>query len=79
MSGGVIGAGNNFGQDMGMDAPLIAPGVNITFVAGTIKDGDEPFRMQRMLYRITRGKALTHFSVPFMQEKQQKVVYLVVF
>jgi len=35
-------------------------GVSISFVAGTIKD-DECDRMRRMLYRITRGKALTHF------------------
>lgn len=54
-------------------------GINISFVAGTIKDGDEPARMQRMLFRITRGKALTHFSIPFTQDKQQKVVYMVVF
>ena len=54
-------------------------GVNISFVAGTIRDGDEPIRMQRMLFRITRGKALTHFSAPFIQDKVQKVVYLVVF
>ena len=44
-------------------------GVNISFVAGTIKAGEEPVRMQRLLYRITRGKALTHFSEPFQQEK----------
>jgi len=42
-------------------------GVNISFVAGTIKAGDEPLRMQRMLFRITRGKALTQFSASFRQ------------
>lgn len=56
-----------------------AGGINISFVAGTINDGDEPNRMQRMLFRITRGKALTHFSEPFTQDKKQKVVYMVVF
>jgi V-type H+-transporting ATPase subunit a len=32
-----------------------------------------------MLFRITRGKALTHFSAPFTQDKTQKVVYMVVY
>lgn len=32
-----------------------------------------------MLFRITRGKALTHFSEDFVQEKKQKVVYMVVY
>jgi V-type H+-transporting ATPase subunit a len=60
--------------------PLLgSTGVNISFVAGTIKAGEEPLRMQRMLFRITRGKALTHFSDSFQQEKQDKVCYLVVF
>lgn len=66
-------------QDGSMQPLLNDAGVNISFVAGTIKDGDEPIRMQRMLFRITRGKALTHFSEPFVQDKQQKVVYMVVF
>lgn len=35
-------------------------------------------RMKKMLFRITRGKALTHFN-PFMQEGVEKVAYLVVF
>ncbi len=36
----------------------------LKFVAGTVKM-DEMERMKRMLFRITRGKALTHFN-PFM-------------
>lgn len=35
--------------------------------------------MQRMLFRITRGKALTHFSDDFEQGGIQKVVYMVVY
>jgi len=49
-------------------APAVGGGINISFVAGTILDGDEQSRMQRMLFRITRGKALTHFSAPFTQD-----------
>lgn len=54
-------------EQMGQQ-PLLAleMGVSISFVAGTIKD-DECDRMRRMLYRITRGKALTHF-LPFEQD-----------
>jgi hypothetical protein len=66
-------------QDAQAQPLLQDVGVNIAFVAGTIKDGDESNRMQRMLFRITRGKALTHFSEPFLQDKVQKVVYMVVF
>lgn len=56
-------------EDMAVQPLLDNTGVNISFVAGTIKAGDEPMRMQRMLFRITRGKALTHFSESFQQEK----------
>jgi hypothetical protein len=52
-------------------------GVSISFVAGTILDA-ECDRMRRMLYRITRGKALTHF-LPFDQDGQRKAVYMVVY
>jgi hypothetical protein len=54
-------------QDMerAIQSPLLNMdmGVSISFVAGTILDV-ECDRMRRMLYRITRGKALTHF-LPF--------------
>ena len=36
-------------------------GISITHVAGTI-DANEKDRMKRLLYRITRGKALTYFN-----------------
>jgi hypothetical protein len=32
-----------------------------------------------MLFRSTRGKALTKFSDPFVQDGKQKVVYMVIF
>lgn len=66
-------------SDMQQQPLLENAGVNISFVSGTIKAGDEPLRMQRMLFRITRGKALTHFSEKFVQDKVDKVCYLVVF
>ena len=52
--------------------------VQISFVAGTIK-AIEKSKMERLLFRITRGKTLTHFSENFKQGKEQKVVYLVVY
>jgi len=64
----------------GTDAPLLGGGngVNISFIAGTINN-DENMRMARMLFRATRGKALTHFSEPFTQDGKSKIVYMVVF
>jgi hypothetical protein len=32
----------------------------LSFIAGTIKDGESE-RMRKMLFRATRGQALTHF------------------
>ena len=49
----------------------------LSFIAGTIKDGESE-RMRRMLFRATRGQALTHFS-QFEQDDERKVAYLVVF
>lgn len=57
--------------------PLLESGVSICFVAGTIK-ANECERMSRLLYRITRGKALTHFQ-QFEQDGQEKAVYMVVY
>jgi hypothetical protein len=63
------------GQDANIDSemgaqPLLGNGadggVQISFVAGTIK-AEEKLKMERMLFRITRGKALTHFSDDFKQ------------
>ena len=49
----------------------------LQFIAGTVKH-DEMERMKKMLFRITRGKALTHFR-PFDQDGVEKVAYLVIF
>lgn len=53
-------------------------GISIQFTSGTIKDEDAE-RLRRMLFRVTRGKALVHFSASFTQDRVQRVVYLVVF
>lgn len=50
---------------------------DLQFIAGTIKDGEQE-RMKRMLFRATRGQALTHFRY-FLQDGVGKVTYLVVF
>lgn len=51
---------------------------SLQFIAGTVKM-DEMERMKKMLFRITRGRALTHFK-PFTNEDGvEKVAYLVVF
>jgi len=42
-----------------IDAPLVSTG-GLTFVAGTILTKQEEY-MRRILFRVTRGKALTHF------------------
>lgn len=42
--------------------PMLSEGgISITHVAGTI-DANEKDRMKRLLFRITRGKALTYFN-----------------
>jgi hypothetical protein len=51
--------------------------VNISFVAGTIKDMEKE-RMTRLLFRTTRGKALTYFK-DFDQDGNKKSVYMVVY
>lgn len=75
------GHDSNVDNEMGAQ-PLLGSGadggVQISFVAGTIK-AEEKIKMERMLFRITRGKALTHFSPDFKQGEQQKVVYMVVY
>ena len=60
----------NPGNDLQIDSTL-------QFIAGTVKL-DEMERMKKMLFRITRGKALTHFK-PYIQDGIEKVAYLVVF
>jgi len=67
--------------------PLISPddqGVAITHIAGTI-DVDEKDRLKRLLFRATRGKALTFFqdykqlSKAGRAPQKDKSVYIVVF
>jgi hypothetical protein len=56
---GAIGgesAGDGFSQ-----LALTNGGINIAFVAGTIRGGEQD-RMNRMIFRVTRGKALTYFK-----------------
>lgn len=50
---------------------------SLQFIAGTVRH-EEMERMKKMLFRITRGKALTHFK-DFEQDGISKVAYLVVF
>lgn len=62
-------------QISGDSSPLLEGG--ISFIAGTIQ-AIEQDRMKKMLFRATRGQALTHFS-DFEQDGQLKSCYLVVF
>lgn len=61
-----------------MEAPLVATG-GLTFVAGTILAKQEEY-MRRIIFRVTRGKALTHFA-SYEQEGETEVksTYMVVF
>ncbi len=57
--------------------------VFISHIAGTI-EVDEKARLKKLLFRATRGKALTFFhdfeiNVPGMQKPKAKTVYIVVF
>lgn len=49
----------------------------LQFVAGTIKEMEKE-RLKRMLFRATRGMALTHFN-EFEQNGEAKCAYLVMF
>lgn len=65
-----------------MAQPLLLENMDnkVSFVAGCIKAGEEESRMSRMLFRITKGKALCKFGEAFdSQDGTQKVVYLIVF
>lgn len=55
-------------------APLLG---DIQFISGTIK-GEEHARLEKLIFRSTRGKALTFFQ-EFMQNDVPKCVYMVVF
>lgn len=57
--------------------------VFISHIAGTI-EVDEKARLKKLLFRATRGKALTFFhdfeiQVPGMEKPKGKTVYIVVF
>jgi len=70
-----VHAGDDENAMIEAEQPLMEGG--LTYIAGTIKDGESE-RMRKMLFRATRGQALTHFR-QFEQEGVQKVAYLVVF
>lgn len=64
-------------------APLMEAEVNIAHVAGTIELEEQP-RLKKLIFRATRGKALTYFreySLPKThgQKAKTKAVYIVVF
>jgi V-type H+-transporting ATPase subunit a len=61
--------------------------VAISYLAGTI-DKEEQYRFKKMVYRATRGKALTHFADIYQQElksytgkikERPRVVYVILF
>jgi len=60
---------NPYGGGYEMSQPLLqgGAGAKIAYMAGTINEGEEMIRMQRLLYRITRGQCLSLFSEPFTQ------------
>lgn len=63
-------------ENGGQTEPLMENS-SLQFIAGTVKMS-EMDQMQRLLFRNTFGKALTHFK-PFMQDDVEKCAYLVVF
>ena len=77
--------GFSLNDDEDLQQPLIGDdqGVFITHVAGTI-DADEKERLKKLLFRATRGKALTYFNdyevkSPNNGPVLNKSVYVVVF
>lgn len=61
-----------------VDAPLMGDNVSVSFVAGVIDEKDTN-RMRTLLFRTTRGNALTEFR-PFKSlSGEQKACYVVVF
>lgn len=85
-TGGPIKTSLNDDEDRSVHQPMLSAmdeqSVFITHIAGTI-DSDEKERLKRLLFRATRGKALTHFS-DFEADNSSgkkigKSVYIVVF
>eukprot|EP00351_Strombidinopsis_sp_SopsisLIS2011_P006147 CAMPEP_0116877056 /NCGR_PEP_ID=MMETSP0463-20121206/8897_1 /TAXON_ID=181622 /ORGANISM="Strombidinopsis sp, Strain SopsisLIS2011" /LENGTH=134 /DNA_ID=CAMNT_0004524077 /DNA_START=337 /DNA_END=741 /DNA_ORIENTATION=- len=60
-----------------LDQPEFASNSLYSFVAGTIKTAQEEY-MKKLLFRITRGKALTYFQ-GFEQNGELKSVYMIVY
>jgi len=83
MAGVMPNRGNVVDQEnsaMLLEQPELAQnstGSLYSFAAGTIKAQQKEF-MKRLIFRITRGKALTYFD-DFDQDNEQKSVYLVVY
>lgn len=65
---------NNAGNMVEESAPMLG---EIQFISGTIR-GEERDRLQKLIFRATRGKALTFFQ-DFLQHGNPKTVYMVVF
>ena len=86
MHGGLrIEKGFSLNDDEDLQQPLIGDdqgGVFITHVAGTI-EAEEKERLKKLLFRVTRGKALTYFTDYEVKNAGGKVlnksVYVVVF
>lgn len=65
-------------DDNNPSAPLIEGGMSaVGIVAGTIAQV-ECDRMKKLLFRVTKGLAVTHFE-DFEQDGQHKSCYLVIF
>ena len=66
------------------DPNLVAGGVQLTHVAGTIRT-DEVFTFRKLIFRATRGNALPHFEdIPtpikdYLGNEVKKTVYVVMF
>lgn len=61
-----------------MEAPLVSAIGGLTFVAGTILTKQEDY-MRRIIFRVTRGKALTHFESYEQLDGELKSTYMVVY
>jgi hypothetical protein len=71
----LLGQRNNSSQLVDeANAPMLG---EINFISGTIR-GEEQDRLRKLVFRATRGKALTFFQ-DFLQNGVSKVVYMVVF
>lgn len=74
LNGSVNGGNGTKGAAVADEAPLLG---EIQFISGTIK-AEEQERLKKLIFRSTRGKALTFFN-DFEQLGVIKTVYMVVF